>query len=388
MNTTKLDVRFVASENEVPSELWEKCFPPPLEGRWWYQTLETCGLEDQFEFSYAVLFAGERPVGVAPVFLTHVPMNIALPPSLRPLTRLLEKLLPSLLNPLTLFVGSPCSDEGTVGILPPIDRRQALLELQTALQRESARRRASVIIWNGFPEQFDADLEWLARERGLFRMTSYPGSIVDFTSNKKEDYFKNLKGSRRYNVKKKLRRSRDVVNLTVSVSSEPDTKTIDEIFGLFWQTYERSETKFEVLDKRFFEVIAKHPQSHFITLREQDSNEMVAFMLCFELGDHIINKYIGFDYQRPRDWLLYFRLWDAAVDWALSRGASSIQSGYTAYRAKIEVGHRLYPLTVYGLHRNRLLHAIYGAVARRIRWRTLDDDLAILFKAHPELERF
>jgi hypothetical protein len=109
-------------------------------------------------------------------------------------------------------------------------------------------------------------------------------------------------------------------------------------------------------------------------------------MLCLDMGSRVINKFIGIDYRRPRDWLLYFRLWDAAVDWALSRGADAIQSGQTGYAPKIETGHRLVPLTNYCAHRNRFVHAIGRAFARHITWSTLDDDLARFLKAHPDFE--
>ena len=71
------------------------------------------------------------------------------------------------------------------------------------------------------------------------------------------------------------------------------------------------------------------------------------------------------------------------MDWALARGAHSIQSGQTGYAAKIEIGHSLIPLNNYCQHRSRIIHAIMGLFARRISWQTLDHDLASLIKANP-----
>jgi hypothetical protein len=104
------------------------------------------------------------------------------------------------------------------------------------------------------------------------------------------------------------------------------------------------------------------------------------------LGKRIINKFIGIDYRRPRDWMLYFRLWEAALDWGCAQGATSIQSGQTGYAAKIEIGHRLVPLTNYCQHRNRLLHWVFGLFGGRVTWQSLDDDLAHFLKAHPEAD--
>jgi hypothetical protein len=110
---------------------------------------------------------------------------------------------------------------------------------------------------------------------------------------------------------------------------------------------------------------------------------MVAQMLCFVQGRHVINKFIGLDYERPREWSLYFRLWDATVEWAGGIGAIEIQSGQTGYRAKIEMGHTLVPLTNHCRHRNPLVHWIYAKVAATVSWHTLDPDLALYLKAHP-----
>jgi predicted N-acyltransferase len=156
------------------------------------------------------------------------------------------------------------------------------------------------------------------------------------------------------------------------------------VFGLFWQTYENASIRFERLNRRFFDLLAAEPVSHFVLLRERGSGDLVAFMLCFALGDLVINKFIGIDYARPEEWLLYFRLWEAALDWSLGRGAAAIQSGQTGYAPKIEIGHALTPMSNHARHRNWLVHRIYAAVAGAITWSTLDADLARYVKAHPD----
>jgi hypothetical protein len=94
--------------------------------------------------------------------------------------------------------------------------------------------------------------------------------------------------------------------------------------------------------------------------------------------------FIGMDYSRPKEWMLFFRLWDAAVDLALSRGFSAILSGRSSYEAKIQTGHRLVPLNNYCRHCNIFINAIYRIVAQRIGWASLDEALARFLKAHPE----
>jgi hypothetical protein len=374
-----LSVRFVESEAQIPAALWEQCFPPSLEGRWWYQTLEASRLEDQFTFLYAVIHAGAEPVGIAPAFVMRVPLGIVLPPALA----FLGRWFPALFHPRALVVGSPCSDEGTVGLLPRVSRQSALLCLQDAFEARARELQASLLVWKDFPASDAADFEWLMGQRPLFSMTSFPGTVVALPGRGKDDYFAALKGGQRRNLKRKLRRGAEAVDITIEMIQNPTTRAIDEIFALFQQSYEKATTQFEHLDRRFFEIVATQPVAHFVVLREKRSGEMLAFMLGFDMGGRVIHKYLGIDYRRPQEWALYFRLWDAIVDWALSRGASSIQSGQTGYGGKIDVGHLLVPLTVYARHRNPVIHAVLRAIAGMVSWKTLDDDLADFLKRLP-----
>jgi hypothetical protein len=386
VSVVALTVQFVASEAEVPAALWDACFPPPLEGRWWYQALEASGLEDQFTFAYAVIHDGERPIGIAPLFVMTVPLGLAVPEWLRPILAIPARTLPFLADPRTLFVGSPCGEEGTVGLLAGVDCRAVLLALQDALEAEARRRDAAMIIWKDFPAEYEDDFTWLAGERRLFRLTGFPGTTIDIPRPSKDAYYAALKSSHRTSLKRKLRRSAERVDVAVAVIQNPDDKTLAEIFALFWQTYEKAPTKFERLTRAFFESIAAKPVSYFVLLRERQSGDLIAFKLCFALGDRVIHKFIGIDYRRPRDWMLYFRLWDATLDWCLARGATSIQTGQTGYAAKLETGHRLVPLTNYCQHRGGFMHKLFGVFAKRIRWQTLDDDLARHLAAHPEAD--
>lgn len=381
---SEISVRFVARAADCPLDLWSH-FPDSLEGRWWYDALEGAALGDQFHFFYAVIEQAGRAVGLAPCFVMDVPIDLVVPKEVLPLFTIPGKLIPKLLYQRTLFVGSPCADEGTVVVLPGIDRQAAYGALQAALTAEGKRISAPMLVWKDFPAEQDADLQALADQAGLFAMPSFPGTVAVLPSASKDDYFASLKGSRRHQLKKKLRQSAQRVATVNEVIQNPSPQVMDEIFGLFWQTYERSETKFEKLNRRFFDLLAADPRSYFVMVRQADGGDLIAFMLCFRLGQgRIINKFIGIDYARPREWLLYFRLWEATVDWALSIGAAEIQSGQTGYAPKIEMGHSLIPLTNWCRHSNRVVHWVYGKVAGTITWATLDEALARYLAAHPD----
>jgi hypothetical protein len=376
-------VEFVDSEKLIPDDLWSACFTPQQEGRWWFRLIEQAGVEKQFRIFYALLRQNGQLAGIVPLFTMELPLDFIVPESMVPMLAWIGKMLPNLSQPQILFVGSPCADEGVMGFIPAVDRRVAMLFLQHAIEQEARTRRAMMVLWKDFPQSYAADLEWLAEREGLFRMTSFPGAVIDLPTGRKEDYFAAMKSSRRRNLRKKLQQSEKNFDAEIEVIQRPDAATLDRIYALFEQTRSRATTNFERLDRRFFESAAAEFSAHFILLREKTTRDIVAFMLCFDLGGAVINKYIGIDYARPNNWYLLFRLIDVAVDWTLSRGGRLLQGGQTGYSAKLEQGHRLVPLTIYGKQFNPVFHWIGKMVTRNVRWATLDDDLAEYVKAHP-----
>ncbi len=385
MSNSQYEAAWVDHSDDVPPSLWAQLFPPPLEGDWWYRALERSGLDDQFCFRYLLLKQGGIPVGLVPAFLMDVPMRLVVPPVLLPWVSAFGRVFPWLRAQRTLFVGSPCAEEGRIGLLPGVDVASALRCIDAELINEMRRNGARVRVWKDFGVEWHPVLSSLAREAGLFRLVSFPGTEVALQGGTREAYLQSLGTNQRHQFKKKLRRSKEAVALGVEFLRQPDDATLDKLFALFWQTYEKATTRFERLNRRFFGLIAAEPVASFIVLRELTTAQPVAFMLCFESPGHLVNKFIGIDYQTPRAWFLYFRLWDAAVDYAISSGATALQSGQTGYRPKIELGHRLVPLTNYCAHRNPVIHRIYAWVAAEVDWHTLDPALAAALETHPEL---
>jgi predicted N-acyltransferase len=283
----------------------------------------------------------------------------------------------------TLFVGSPFSDEGTVGIIAGKNFHEMAPLIQDELNVHARRCRASMIVWKDFSDETGLALESLCKSHGLFSLASYPGARLYLKETGFEGYIQSLRSNQRYQLKKKLRQSREMGRLDTCVIQRPDKETLDEIFDLFWQTYQRGKTKFERLTPTFFDKIASEPVSYFILLKDPATKRLVAFMLCFRTGKRVINKFIGLDYAYKGNWYLYFRLWEEAVAWAVRTGADEIQSGQTGYRAKLDIGHTLVPLTNYCRHVNPLIHGIFKWIAGGITWATLDDDLKNLKSGGP-----
>jgi predicted N-acyltransferase len=158
--------------------------------------------------------------------------------------------------------------------------------------------------------------------------------------------------------------------------SRPDAALIEDIWRLFQNTYQRATTKFERLTKRFWELVGERAPCRFIVLRERQSGKAVAFMLVILAGDRFINKFLGIDYSLGSKSFLYFRLWEEFLRLAAQSGAKSVQSGQTSYRAKLDVGHDLVPLSNFFRYRNPIFHMIAAFLSKDISWKSLDEDLS------------
>ena len=220
-----VSIRWVSSAEDIPSDLWARCFILPLEGHWWYRALERSGLESQFTFRYAILKRGAEPVGIAPTFLMDVPIDLVMPPLIAHFLRFAGSVIPCLRYQRTLFVGSPCSDEGTVGLLSGVALADVAPILHDAIRIRARQAGASMIVWKDFPDTVSAVLESLCTSRRLFKLVSYPGTRLPLPGDGFDAYLQSLTSSHRHNLRKKLRRSKEVGDLQVTALQHPTPRS-------------------------------------------------------------------------------------------------------------------------------------------------------------------
>lgn len=376
-----VSVAWVPSAAHVPEALWALCFPPPIEGLWWYLALERAGLGDQFTFSYAVISRDGVAVGIAPGFQMDLALEIVLPDQIAPAVAWIGRMVPALRYQRTWFMGSPCSEHGTIGLVAGVALTDVLPELIAAVEAQAACIKAHMIVWKDVPDSAGDQLALYAKTASLFKVPSFPGTEIHNIPASFEAYLASLPSSQRYQLKKKLKASRAALDVDVRVQHQPDAATMAEIWGLFQQTYDKATTRFERLTPAFFDELAKVPSTHFIVLRKRDGGALVAFMLCYFEAGCATNKFIGIDYGLGNKTFLYFRLFEAFVVWAASLKAQSLSSGQTGYRAKTDLGHQLIPLSNFARNRNWVMNKISALVGRSITWSTLDGDLKTYLEA-------
>jgi hypothetical protein len=298
------------------------------------------------------------------------------PPAVAWVLRQLARIWPRIGYQRTFFVGSPCSDEGTIGLLPGLALEDVMPALQGAVLEAARRERARMTVFKDVRAADAAILAGTSHVADFVSTLSYPGTAVRLPGASKSDFYRALPHRHRHHLLKKLRRSEETLPVDRAVLDRPSEVELAALFRLFLQTYERGTTKFERLGPPFFAAIAQASVTRFIVLRERSSGDPVAFMLVFLLGTRVVNKFIGIDYTRGDRAFLYFRLFDAALDFAYASGAQELQSGQTGYRAKLDFGHELVALYNVFHHDSPAVHWLFRTIGRRITWASLDTDLA------------
>jgi hypothetical protein len=373
--------------SDLPGSLWRDCFSAPREGLFWYRALESGKLEAQFTLLFGLLHNDGLPIGIVPVFIFDLPLELVMPPEIaRFVMPLMRGPLRRLAYQRTLFIGTVAGEEGQVGLLPGYALRDVAPFLHAAVRAQAKALKVPMLVWKEFPDSARIALDSLLTSTRAFRVVSYPGTVIPLDSGGYEAYLAKQRSARRWKIKDKLRRGASNLPLRTTIVKRPRQPTLDEIFLLFWQTYLRGKTKFERLTPEFFRAIADSDEATFVVQCDAASGKILSFMLMLDLGERVVNQFIGIDYGAAPNAFLYFRLFAAAYDWAsTTTRATVLQSGQTGYMAKFDLGHALVPLWNYCEHRNRMKNSIYRNIASRVTWDTLDDQLAEYLHAHPEL---
>jgi len=382
----RLGITWHNRTTDIPHSLWRDCFTPPREGLFWFRSLETAKLEDQFTFLYGLLQTDGSPIGIVPAFVFDLPLDLVIPPEIaRIITPFTRGPLRRLAYQRTLFIGNVAGEEGCVGLLPGHELSDVALFIHAAARELAAAMKVPMLVWKEFPDSVRTAFDGMLGATRAFRVVSYPGTVIPLEHGGYLAYLAKQRSERRWKIKDKLQRGAKNLPLTTSIIRQPSESDLEEIFRLFWQTYLRGKTKFERLTPEFFRAIAGCNEATFVVQRGAASGRMLSFMLMLDLGERVINQFIGIDYASAPNGFLYFRLFGAGYDWACTTKATVLQSGQTGYTAKLDMGHSLVPLWNYCEHMNPLANRIYRDIAARIAWDTLDDQLAKYLNAHPEL---
>ena len=172
-------------------------------------------------------------------------------------------------------------------------------------------------------------------------------------------YLSRLSTSRRKNLKRKLRSMDGLEVSTVATGSAiyQNDAAIDAYYALYLAVYAQSEVHFDKLSRAFFAALLRDAGGTVFEYRRKsatnttdtvntdgggsaaaDHSTLIGWNLCFEVGDKLIDKYIGLAYPAAREHNLYFVSWVVNLQHAIDRGLTHYVAGWTDPEVKAQLG--------------------------------------------------
>ena len=355
-----LQCRIHSTILDIPRAQWDSVWPASTEAYDFYLAQQQAGLEG-FDFLYLTLHAVDTLVLVAPLFVAHFDMGLALDDGGRRWLARAQRIWPQFLVLKTLFCGSPVSEKGLVGIHPDHSGDAAWLQAFSDALRGLARQRGAWMLV--FKDFMDADLQALAplRARGWFQGDSLPTASLAINFPDMDGYLGQLGYGTRKDLRRKLRKTDKAGGLEIEAVSDIGPH-VDAAFALYLQVHDANTLHFETLTRAFFLNFTRHMHGQTVFFlywqkaTDGAARRLVGFNFCLQHADRLVDKYIGMDYAVSRELNLYFVSFLYNVQWCLDHGKTLYMLSQGGYPVKLQLGAQLIPLRTLTRLRNPLFN--------------------------------
>jgi len=369
----ELTYKVLDSVKNIGRPEWDLIFGDIPEGYDFFKTIEESNLRG-FSFYYILIYSDKDLILIAPLFVTDFNLDVVIEGQAQRLIQFIRRLIPRFFILKTLFCGSPFGENGILGLRPGYEDKDTLVaKLIRVIQRLSRENNIPLVIFKDFLKEDLPTLEPL-KNRGFFRAGSFPTVVAELSFNSLEDYFRTLSRNTRKNLRRKIKKAESAKDMEVKVVDNVEA-VIEDVYGLYLNTYNAGKVKFEKLTKEFFINIARNFQPQVKFFLYYVDGKLAAFNLCFVHEDTLIDKFIGFDYDIAYKYNLYFFSWCYNIKWCLENSLRYYQVGQTDYNPKLKLGGRLTPLYAYVKHSNPILNLILRLLAKILSLTNFDENI-------------
>jgi len=295
------------------------------EGYDFYTAIQGAGIEG-FRFGYFAVYRHDELITVAPYFVMDFRLDTLLPGGLlkRSLSWIQFKLA---------CIGNPTADVGRIHGEVSAD---VLALINAALASHG-----SLLAYKGFGDGLPLN--------GFVQAAGLPVPVLPLAP----DYFSALKSERRNLLKRKLKKA---AALRCEEHEGLPAALVDAVHALYMNTYNKAELKFEKLRPEYFRRTSGI--SKYLLFFHED--ELVGFTQLIGRGGHLINRYIGLDYDKSERHGLYFAMFIKAVEFGVREGYRTLELGATSYEFKRILGARQEPTWNYYRHSTPWLNWVLG----------------------------
>jgi hypothetical protein len=380
-DASNFEAHILPGVRAIARSSWTALFPEDCEG-WDYYTACEMAPPPAFAFSAIAVTMRGRVVAAAPIFRLTYRLDTPLQGSWRPLGTWLNRRLPRLVNLPVMGLGSPLADRCHLGIaadLSPLERTAAVRTLLTRLDAHAASQNVPILAIKDLPDHQLAAVAAPLQEARFTRVASLPIAVLDLPFASEDAYLASLSARTRKDIRRKLKRAADVrVEMRTSLAGIEQA-----IVALYDETRLQSGVDygdFEKLSPHYFGEVVTRLGERAALMLYWVGQKLIGFNLLLMERDRIIDKFIGMHYPIAREHNLYALSWMTNVRFCLERGIAQLQTGQTAYAAKLRFGSRLDKLWVCFKHRGKVLNGIFRTFGPLMAFDKMDPDLAVLHK--------
>lgn len=371
--------QIVAGIGELDEVAWTACYPDHAEGWHYYRACES-GVVEGMRISAVVLRDADGFVAAAPLFEVSYRLDTSLQSGIfRRMCDAITRRFPALAVEWRLLgVGSPYADQCHIALRPGLTRAAraiALNALIAEVEAEARRRRASLIAYKDLlAGEYDLAEGPLSNARYV-KIASLPMAVLDIHANDIDGYLASLSAATRKDIRRKLKAAHSAVTIEHRSDISDVAETIEALYESTRQDSEVSYDAFEELPKGYFRNVAQHLNERATFVLYWVNGELAAFNMLLLEPDRVIDKFLGMRYPLARDHNLYAVSWIENVRYCLETGRRKLQTGQTAYGAKLRYGSHLVPSTLYVRHLNPAINRVIRWVAPLVAFDRWDPEL-------------
>ena len=200
-----------SSIEAIPQEIWDGMLPGDPESYEFYRAVESTP-PPGFRLGAISVSQGDRILAVAPTFEVDYRLDTPLQGGLRRITNWIHARVPGLMSLSVIGIGSPMSDNCTVGFLRALDAAERASVFATMLDRlkqEARARRISLLAVKGLGG-LAYELAQTLGEHGYLRATTVPLAMLPMPFTTFDAWLDSLPKKERIYFRKKLKSAADV----------------------------------------------------------------------------------------------------------------------------------------------------------------------------------
>ena len=353
---------------------WDRCFAGEAEAGHYYATAHAAA--EKGPQAITVKRAG-RVVGLAPLFTLSYRLDTSLQGPLRHVTNQIARLNDRLLRLDLIGFGSALAERCHIGFDPALrveDKQALFVAMFDAVHDFAKQHKIGLVVVKDLALDEKQTLAPVLHAHGFAEVASLPVAVLDLPQSE-EAWLASLSSSTRKDIKRKLKGSARVEITRVHSLSEELAR---EVAALYEETRAQSAFDYDELetlpDNYFLNVSqALGPRAQFMLYRVD--GVLAAFNLLFVENHRIIDKFLGMRYPLARAHDLYAISWVTNLRYALEIGAQMLQTGQTAYAAKLRYGSRLESSFIYFRHRFFVVTWVLRMLAPLLAFDRNDPDL-------------